>query len=442
LKSHHIWILGIGTVIALCALGGVWLAQGFGKPEALYRAEVEKGDAVGLTQNPEKLNRAIPENKNALSDYMAAHKALKKFGENHQKLDEDCKKPNAPRDLLKKKFSTPEIVQAFKHLDRASAKPEMSTGVNYHKGLSGPVVGYAELKELVKLRCSRAEYLAKAGKFEAAFEDLTHASITLRHVEEGDPFLIQFLVYLACNSMVHRSLQNCASQFPRSVKLSKSVMRINRNLVPKVSLKTAISGEYGLLISTFNGFGDRKTRKAFFEADDVREEDAELLSRVDWPAVRFVLQAHTVESFRKFYVKLSSDPNDYQSLTDASKFIEEVSSRTDWQFYIVRYLLPPFGSTADATKDALARHRLMELYAESLALPTGITPAIKQSMDPHSGKPFKSVVSGKEFTIYSVGVNGRDDGGKLRAEADRNLEPSQQADDVSVRYPFRLNQKK
>lgn len=83
----------------------------------------------------------------------------------------------------------------------------------------------------------------------------------------------------------------------------------------------------------------------------------------------------------------------------------------------------------------IARSRLFALTCLALAAgkSQGIAPAQFKNIpkdaliDPYSGKPFPYHIAGREFRIYSVGTDGRDDGGESNSEnrePDLLIEPS------------------
>ena len=63
-RSLIVFIVISGT-IAVCGICGLGLFTGFGNPEREYRAELAKGAAVGLPENPEDYQIRTPESENA-----------------------------------------------------------------------------------------------------------------------------------------------------------------------------------------------------------------------------------------------------------------------------------------------------------------------------------------------------------------------------------------
>jgi hypothetical protein len=76
---------------------------------------------------------------------------------------------------------------------------------------------------------------------------------------------------------------------------------------------------------------------------------------------------------------------------------------------------------------AVACLRLLQIKAETGALPATLPDFGENSIDPFSGKPFIYKPSGKSFTIYSIGADRMDDGGR---------HPKSAGDKADVVYNF------
>jgi hypothetical protein len=125
------------------------------------------------------------------------------------------------------------------------------------------------------------------------------------------------------------------------------------------------------------------------------------------------------------YIELSrampSDPEDVMGMMKASTGVErELSAKMaakDVRYALASMIMPGFGGFASTFGMDVARRRALTCLLDGLGKtprPAGLVTRGKDSTDPYTGKPMVVRSSAKEYVVYSVGPDGRDDGGDPR----------------------------
>lgn len=126
--------------------------------------------------------------------------------------------------------------------------------------------------------------------------------------------------------------------------------------------------------------------------------------------------------FIDFAIKTADQP-----AAEREDFIKTLSGERPWKRFS-QHIFEPTLSFLAARDRHIARSRLFALtcFAIAAGKSTGKAPAdfsawpAEASLDPFSGKPFPYQRAEREFKIYSVGTDGRDDGGDTKG---RGLDP-------------------
>ncbi len=87
-------------------------------------------------------------------------------------------------------------------------------------------------------------------------------------------------------------------------------------------------------------------------------------------------------------------------------------------YVLQKVLMPVFSQAGDAITQLNARRAVEAGLAEALTYhdQTGHWPAKVSPLDPFTEKPLKVKVKGAEFRVYSIGRDGKDNGGLSRGE--------------------------
>ncbi|MFM9874322.1 MAG: hypothetical protein ACKVQS_12760 [Fimbriimonadaceae bacterium] len=136
----------------------------------------------------------------------------------------------------------------------------------------------------------------------------------------------------------------------------------------------------------------------------------------------------------KIYCNYATSVAD-QPVLERKKLDLELSGERPWRRFSL-HLFSPVISFIEARDRHITRSRLFALTCLALAQgkSTGKAPSeftglpANATIDPYSGKPFPYLRAEREFKIYSVGEDGRDDGGETKGRGlapDITIEPAE-----------------
>lgn len=183
-----------------------------------------------------------------------------------------------------------------------------------------------------------------------------------------------------------------------------------------------------------------------FVQDAYREEDYKLLHTAFYdqanPAIEY-LKGMRPSDRAKFFKEFASEAKIYcnyaksvadQPFPERKKLELELSGDRPWRRFS-QHLFTPVITFIEARDRHITRSRLFALTCLAIAegKSTGRAPAnftglpANATIDPYSGKPFPYQRAEREFKIYSVGEDGRDDGGETKGRGlspDITIEPA------------------
>jgi hypothetical protein len=131
------------------------------------------------------------------------------------------------------------------------------------------------------------------------------------------------------------------------------------------------------------------------------------------------MRAKALNRWRRIFADLPSSPTAWrESQAVLKRHVIEVEADHSPSNMLNSLMIPILPDVAAAigvrlTRERLAKTalRLVERRVDSGSLPTDLTNLGSEAIDPFSGKPFLFVRRTRGFKLYSVGGNGRDDGG-------------------------------
>lgn len=97
----------------------------------------------------------------------------------------------------------------------------------------------------------------------------------------------------------------------------------------------------------------------------------------------------------------------------------EVEGKRELSYTLERVLFGDIGQAARAIVSSEARRAVQLGFAEALTTHalTGRWPTQVSGVDPFTGGPLRVKRTARDFRVYSVGRDGKDDGGRTRREA-------------------------
>lgn len=167
-----------------------------------------------------------------------------------------------------------------------------------------------------------------------------------------------------------------------------------------------------------------------FVQDCYRQKDFKLLHEAMYKEAREAIDyleglkaSERVQYFRGFASEAKSRAAFYRAeapvpVVDRKKFSVDDSAKRPWKRFS-KQLFETLQPWLDSHDEFVARTKLLGLtcIANAAGKATGAAPASMDKLpegsmiDPYSGREFPYRTAGREFSIYSVGKDGRDDGG-------------------------------
>jgi hypothetical protein len=133
------------------------------------------------------------------------------------------------------------------------------------------------------------------------------------------------------------------------------------------------------------------------------------LRLVGFSPVRRAMEARVFEYWRNAWKALPDDPTDFRK---ASAALKAPTTEKGPSYAMLQFLLPVFDQFAQSNARAEADRRLTRA---ALNLWMGKSPALPK--DPFGTGPLRLNRNGSDWTLYSVGPDGLDQGGKARVKA-------------------------
>jgi len=424
-KAGNKIVWGVGALFVMCGIGGVGGYTGFGQPEKQYRQELAKSEAIGLPSQLETYQRQVDPDDNAAGLYMEAITAWSALEKSNKPttqallagLGAGYDVPTAERDLA---LAAP----VFQKLE-AAAKPDLCFDKRYADGMYALFPELAPLRNFVKLRCLRALVLANRGKYNDAYRELAKAGAVSRQLGQDNPTLIGLLVQIATRAITLRALEQVLCQQGRNPAAPANAELVIQSFGEAPNLHRALRGEYAMSLGTMALLDDPKRREDLLKisGSGFGEESSRTPTveerLVGWPSVRYQMMASVVKFYRGVITDLPEATPSGTKLIKASQAVDaRQAAATAPTDFLTRSLMPVFGGVGAAVVKDVANVRLVQLLALNLSRRQGVSiPAFFPS-DPFSDKPFLAKATTDGFRIWSVGLNGIDDGGTVKGNND------------------------
>jgi hypothetical protein len=440
MKRSKIAVIIVSATFGVCGLCGFGLLTGFGNPEREYRAELAKGVAAGLPENPEDYQIQTPDSENAAPEYRAAITAWDRLKTTNPKLQTRLKdgttSPTFSAAQAEKDLAQIQPIMAA--LDRAAKYPNCKFGKQYAKGYFEVFPELAAIKQFTRLRALRAGIYAGQGEFERAWQELYKGAVISQHLASDNPFLIQLLVQISNRAMLVREAERIFTRQGRNPKAAERAENLLRLMGPVPDMKRAIRGEYAFTIATLSLIDDPRQRELVVAYGSSDNPEINVPQKVlDIPSLRFQNQAKVLMQLREAYEGLPADSrHTHEVMSATTQFDAKLSAKPGIFDLLSAVMLPPLGLAGNAVVRSQVQEDLLRILAMSLSQPRGIKIPTNLGPDPFSAKPYRISQKGSSLRIWSVGPDLIDNGGDpIRSEnrKDANGEPQY---DVVVGYPY------
>ncbi len=398
--------------------------------------EIAQAKKDGLPTTAEDFSPAVDPAKNSAPALVAAAKSMR---DQVRDLAKNAKEPQkSVLQLSNRGWSQtvsandsilqPAIAKLKPTLDkavRATKMPGFRFDRDYTRGFDLLFPEYADFKTLTRWLSVRAILRANSGDDAGMAEDLT-ALAKISAACGSEDFLIGFLVQVATESITLQTMEQCLTEAKCRPGTIRAVRQALKTFAPVLNIKTALRGEYyKLLVSmqeiikqrepgTFDVFTTQEARNSPSVWSRLMVSQGMLESNV----------ANLLRVTREAYQALPDDPLDLPAAEAVfAANDKKLAAEANNNHYVLARSIFPVPTEAPKVLVRLAqRRRLMEVLLVSLEERNGagkfpselpVTGAL--ATDLFGSGPLRYTLNAGKLKIYSVGMDGVDNGGTERA---------------------------
>lgn len=397
------------TLVALATAGAMttalWRTSDLGRVAADLERQRSAARREGVPtewNDVRRLTPAVPDGENAAILYTAAFEGLKgakglnEFG--NDRLLRAVAAGNAkPEELAAARKRLLADAPLLEEAKSASHRREIAFDHKWEQGFALSFPEFASFRTLGRALVLRAMLAQDPA---SAADDLRAAARMRAHVA-SEPVLIASLVGNGLEGDVHRAIRHLAR---RGGFWPVALAPVLDDLGPIPALRRTLASEAVAGMRFDKELGDNDP--AAFSGMDGSQAPV-VLRLIKVPVVRDAAMSRVYEYWRGVWAKLPGDPADFR----AARTALAVPRGQGPSYVLLEFLLPVFEGFTEVNARSEADRRLTR---EALALWKGET--LRPEGDPFGRGPLRLRREGKRWTLYSVGPNGVDDGGKPRAK--------------------------
>lgn len=443
-SAKWLWI-GLGILFAVCGLSGVlmykFLMNVLVGDLAGLAAAVEKERAEtrrqGIPLEPEDLKRTppVPPDQNAAPLY---REAFRKLPEIPSDTDE------AVFRILMGEAPEPDFTQVAAKFDalepwlqtvvRATRLPNCDFERDWSKGMYVEFPELAEMRKCAKFLAIRGVIAARQGNA-AKFEESIRAASQLGVHLSQEPILISSLVHISCDQAAQQGIRAALRTNPVNAALLSASKKALLSSFPRPDLRSILGGECVLTVAAIRRLTN--LNELFPEAS--ASESLSLSSAVT-PEMRKAFETQFLRKLRECVQIVAKYDDDYLLQAEALRGLVRKKRAIPRIIDLVdTTLFPGIEEVSRSIGRHQAHYELTKAYVSILDFrrtkkrwPKDLA-EVGEFVDPFAKAPLKYSPSDGGFTIYSVGADGRDDGGRERREAGPTDTPT--AFDEVVKFP-------
>lgn len=374
---------------------------------------------------------AVPDNQNAALVYQEADRIYKALPKAQTQADTALYEAAIQRKVFTP--AAPMLAHQAALLtlaEKAAALPDYSMPRDWSKGLDVPLPELVTVRQLTRLLCLRARIASEASKPLDALQDIARAARVGAHLGK-EPLLFGALTQIACLDIADRIfvevLQRHGSRADVLTAARATLPAFGPIPDPKFVYQFELPGVRLAVEQTRKGqpnllFGaDAEKKEASRNVLADLRRDPTILDRWELNLVRYSRELYQ-EFARNELTQLSA------RLGTIEKHYDARQNRDNTLAYIIApALTKAAGRIQKTAAQVLLREQLVSLLEarqKTGAFPTKPT----LPTDPFSDQPLRYQQSAQGFVLYSLGENGKDDGGSMEKDEDKSTK------DLVIRY--------
>jgi hypothetical protein len=357
--------------------------------------------------------KPVPAEQNAASIYARAEQLIKESPVESKALA----LAEQPAATTTQKLGADSAIQGlgnyFAELSSVETRPKCNFDRDWNKGAALIFPELSGLKRDVRDLCYKADYQDRTGDLPGALDTMGTA-FRIASDSGTDPVVIGMLVENAGRSNIDKEWESLIQHHSND---QVSLASISKRLSSETQLpqmRRYLAGEvvFGLrTIETLNNLSDLG-----LQTGSTTVQQAMLQS----PLGRNIFKAKYIEAWNKTWSNLPSDPNDWRGYSNAmSKMMSDLENDHSIENSFNQIVMPTFTQAADTIGTLQATQNLLEtsiallkIRKQTGKLPLVLPPSLENSaVDPFDGDLLRYRRKGMGFLLYSVGLNGVDDGG-------------------------------
>jgi hypothetical protein len=381
--------------------------------------------------SPETKPDSESENNRAVHSIIAAFDVLEKANKN----------PGSPNitkilDRLYKneKLSEAEVAEVHKYLDMredalkllldSAGLPSGHFPLDYSKGFSMELQHLAKLREAERLLSLAAYVAATEGDRDKAFEAVL-AGMSVNTPLQQEPLLISQLVRNACNTIAINAFSQTLGELHYSDEQLQQLQRAFEAGHDPQALTNAFMCERAFGIEAFENPSTILPSRTFL--DDIIPGATNTLVQTASAVGIFDMDREDYITHMNDMIEASKLP--YEDAIAAMRRVDSQVGQSVLIPSLSQIMIPALSRTEEsmAANDARMREGMTAAAIERYTLANGappeqlnaLTPGYlsKVPSDPFDGNPIRYQREGGSYTLYCVGPNMTDDGGKVTASS-------------------------
>ncbi len=299
-----------------------------------------------------------------------------------------------------------------------AAKPYCYFQKDWDNGANVLLPEYASMKSVSRAVLARAHLRATGGDIEGAVSDFESVQRTSRHLA-SQPVLIGMMVSVALEAMQGKTIERLLPAATKDKQLSAALQTQVNALTQDWDLTNGLKGEAFLNWWCTDHLSDLSGMSGYFGSNEPLPMK---LTKNSQTAARALKSA-----ILEIYTPALHDYKPYGDASVVFNGIDRRANKAKAESLLARpfleILIPVWGQLPSTLDKAKARKLLLlaaldviEYRRSKGTWPKSLADTGGSYLDPFDVKPLRYKTEGQGFRVWSVGINGKDDGGKTREE--------------------------